>query len=136
MNLTLILHVVAAMQLFIATLNFFLPRLLNWHAAIDAMPLLVREVFQVHAFFISVTCAIFGVLTWRFAAELAHPPHEMMRWFAACVGTFWGIRSVMQWTHYSSTHWRGLADKTLAHALLFCAYSGFATIYFWAAFGK
>jgi hypothetical protein len=131
-----LLRIVAACQLFISTLNFFLPRLLDWGPAIRAMPLLVREVFQVHAFFISVTCAIFGVLTWRFADDIADPPHEMLRWFAVCVGSFWAIRSMMQWTHYSPTHWRGLADKTLAHALLFCGYLGFAATYFLAAFRK
>ena len=120
-------------QIFIALLGPMIPRLLNWKEAIAAMPLLVREVFHVHTFFIALTCAIFGVITWRFAADLAHPPHEMVRWFTAAIGIFWAIRCVMQWTTYSASHWRGLPLRTLAHWALFLGYGAFAIIYLTAA---
>ena len=121
-------------QLFIALLGPMIPRLLNWNEPIAAMPLLVREVSHVHTFFIALTCAIFGVITSRFASELASPPHELMRWFAASIGLFWGIRCVMQWTTYSAVHWRGLLWKTLAHWALFLGYGAFAVTYLTAAF--
>lgn len=123
----------AGAQLFIALLGPMIPRLLNWKEAINAMPLLVREVFHVHTFFIALTCAIFGVITWRFAPAIASPSHEMMRWFAGAVGLFWGIRCVMQWTTYSASHWRGLPMKTLAHWALFLGYGAFAITYLTAA---
>ena len=135
-TLTTCLFFAAAGQLFIAILGPMIPRLLNWKEPIAAMPLLVREVFWVHTFFISLTCAIFGVITWRFAADIASPAHELIRWFAAGIGLFWGIRCVMQWTVYSSSHWRGLTDKTIAHWALFLGYAAFATTYLLAAFRK
>ena len=129
-----LLRLAAAGQLFIAILGPMIPRLLHWQKAIADMPLLVREVFHIHTFFIGLTCAIFGTLTWRFAADIAQPVHEMMRWFAFAVGLFWGIRCVMQWTHYSASHWRGLLPQTVAHWALFFGYGGFAAAYFLAAF--
>jgi len=135
-TLTNCLLLAAAGQLFIAILGPMIPRLLNWKQPIAAMPLLVREVFWVHTFFIALTCAIFGVITWRFAADIAQPAHELIRWFAAAIGIFWGIRCVMQWTVYSSSHWRGLFDKTVAHWALFLGYGAFATTYLIAAFRK
>ena len=55
MHLTLWLQIAAALQLAIALLNLFLARLLNWKEEMARMPLLLREVFQVHAWFISIT---------------------------------------------------------------------------------
>ncbi len=135
-HLDVCLRLAAGGQLFIAILGPMIPHLLNWREPIARMPLLVREVFWVHTFFIGLTCAIFGLITWVFAADIAHPAHDMMRWFAFAVGLFWGIRCVMQWTFYSSAHWRGLADKTLAHWALFLGYGAFTVTYFLAAFRK
>ncbi len=134
-TLTLALQFAAAGQLFIACLGPMIPRLLNWREAIANMPLLVREVFHIHTFFIALTCAIFSVITWRFAADIALPAHELMRWFAFSVGTFWGIRCVMQWTFYSSSHWRGNARLTIIHWTLFLGYGAFAAAYLIAALG-
>lgn len=135
-HLDSLLCIAAAGQLFIAILGLNIARMLDWREPIARMPVLVREVFQVHTYFIALTCAIFGTLTWRFAADIALPAHEMIRWFAGSVGLFWGIRSVMQWTYYSSSHWRGLPMKTLAHWTLFLGYGAFAITYFLAAFRK
>ena len=135
-HLTTCLLLAAAGQLFIAVLGMMIPRILGWQGAIAQMPLLVREVFHVHTFFIALTCAIFGSITWRFAGQIAHPTHELIRWFAGAIGIFWGIRCVMQWTFYSSSHWRGLLDKTIAHWMLFLGYGAFAITYLTAAFRK
>ena len=135
-HLELCLRLAAGGQIFIAILGPSIPRILNWREPIQRMPLLVREVFWVHTFFIGLTCAIFGLLTWVFAWDLAHPSHDMMRWFCFAIGIFWGIRCAMQWTYYSSSHWRGLFDKTVAHWALFLGYGAFAATYFIAAFRK
>ena len=135
-HLDMLLRLAAAGQLFIAILGPMIPRLLDWREAIHRMPLVVREVCWIHTVFIGLTCGIFGLITWVFAADIAQPPHAMMRWFSFCVGLFWGVRSVMQWTHYSSSHWRGLFDKTIAHWALFLGYGAFAAVYFIAAFQK
>ena len=130
------LEIVAALQLGIAVLNLFLVPILKWQSDLKRMPLLLREVFRVHAWFISVTLTIFAVMTWRFAAEIASRANPACQWLAAGIGVFWGIRAVLQVTYYSSSHWRGLLARTLAHVLLLIVYGGFGGLYLWAAFGR
>ena len=135
MRLILLLQIAASLQLGIALLSLFLPRILDWQDAITRMPLLVREVFHVHAWFISITLTIFGVITWRFAAEMAAGMNEPLRWLAAGVGLFWAIRTVLQVTYYSSSHWRGQKGRTAIHVALLVIYGGCAGSYLLAACG-
>src|SRR5207247_2542317 len=109
-NLMLWLRLAAAAQIGIALLNLVLPRILGWSEHLNRVPLLIREVFHVHAWFISVTLMIFGVMTWRFATEMTTNP--ACRWLAAGVGFFWALRTVLQLTYYSSSHWRGQPGRT------------------------
>jgi hypothetical protein len=132
-NLELWLRVAALTQLGVALLNLFLIRIMKWRTDLNATPLLIREVFQIHLYFISITLAIFGALTWRFAGEIASAAHPICAWLATGIGAFWGIRSMMQWTHYSGVHWRGDKLRTAIHWMLFLGYGGFAAVYFTAA---
>lgn len=132
-HLELFLRLAALAQLGVVILNLFLVRLMNWTPDLEAMPLLIREVFQIHIYFISITLAIFGVLTWRFAGDIATAAHPLCVWFAIGTGIFWAIRSVMQWSHYSSVHWRGDGPRTVVHWTLFLGYGAFAAVYFTAA---
>jgi hypothetical protein len=135
MRLPTLLQFAAALQLAIAVLNLFLVPLLNWREDLARMPLLLREVFQVHAWFISITLAIFVAITWRFASEMAGGANPVCQWLAAGIGAFWAIRAVLQMAYYSSTHWRGQSGRTLAHIGLLIVYGGFAAVYLWTAWG-
>ena len=86
-----LLQFAAALQLAIAAMNLFLVRLLHWKEDLARMPLLLREVFQVHAWFISVTLTIFGVMTWRFAQQMAGQTDPACQWLAAGIGCFWAL---------------------------------------------
>ena len=134
MKLELGLQMAAILQLAMAVLNLFLVRLLDWKSDLERMPLLLREVFQVHAWFISVTLVIFGAMTLRFANEIANGSQAMARWLAAGIGLFWTIRTILQVTYYSSSHWRGRPSRTAVHIALLFVYGGFAIVYCWAAF--
>ena len=133
MKLEFVLYAVAVAQLAVAVLNLFLVRLLGWRSELERMPLLVREVFVVHAWFISVTLAIFGAVTMRFAPEFAAASHEVFRWLAAGIGGFWALRTILQITYYSSSHWKGRLDRTLIHIVLLATYGGLAAAYIVAA---
>jgi hypothetical protein len=98
------------------------------------MSLLVREVFRVHAWFISVTLAIFGVLTWRFAGDMATGTQAIGQWLCIGIAAFWAIRTVLQVTYYSSSHWRGQLGRTIAHIALLLCYGGMSLTYCWAGF--
>jgi hypothetical protein len=135
-KLSCLLRTAAFLQIGIAILNLFLVRLLGWRADLQRVPLLLKEVFQVHAWFISVTLLIFGTITWRFAGVLAANSDPIGRWLAAGVGGFWALRAVLQVVYYSSSHWRRNPHRTMAHILLLAIYGGFATTYFAAAFAR
>jgi uncharacterized membrane-anchored protein YitT (DUF2179 family) len=132
-NLELFLRLAALAQLGVAALNLFLIRIMKWERDLVNAPLLIREVFQIHTYFITGTLAIFGALTWRFAAEIASAAQPICVWLAICIGAFWAARSVMQWSHYSAVHWRGDPLRTAIHWMLFLGYGAFAAVYFTAA---
>jgi len=133
-RLETVLLIAAALQIGVAFMNLFIVRLLNWREDLQRMPLLLREVFTVHAWFISVTLLIFGALTWRFAGGIGTGSAEIYRWLAAGIGLFWALRTILQIAYYSSTHWRGRADRTAIHFALLLVYGGFAATYLFAAF--
>lgn len=133
-HLELFLRIIAVAQIGLAVLSLCLPRILDWKADIARMSLLVRQVFEIHSWFIALTLVIWGVLTWRFAPQMAGAAPELARWLCAAIGIFWGVRSVMQWTHYSISHWRGNPQRTVIHWTLFFGYVAWTTVYFIAAF--
>jgi len=53
----------------------------NVPSDLEQMPLLLREVFRVHAWFISITLGIFGMMTWRFAGAIAGGGNSVCGWF-------------------------------------------------------
>ena len=66
-----LLRAAAAAQLTVAVVNFSTARLLKWREPLERMPPLLREVFWVHTWFVSLVLAIFAVMTLRFGSEMA-----------------------------------------------------------------
>ena len=128
-HLEVLLRMAAVTQLGVALLNLALIRIMDWKPDLARAPLLIREVFHIHVHFISITLAIFGVLTWRFAREIAAADTPLAVWLAIAIAIFWGIRSVMQWLHYSPEHWRGIPTRTAIHWALFLGYGALAAVY-------
>jgi hypothetical protein len=128
-----LLQIAAAGQLAIAILNLFLVPLMGWREEVRAMPLLLREVFQVHAWFISVTLVIFAAMTFRFGVEMARGDVPVYRWLAGAVGCFWAFRTVLQVGYYSSRHWRGNGSRTVIHVTLLFLYGGLAGLYLYTS---
>ncbi len=123
-----VLYGCASMQVVIAALNLALPRILGWQAAIAAMPLLVREVFHVHSWFISATLVIFAVLTFACADAMTRGDTEaaMIAW---CVAAFWALRVAIQLFYYSGSHHHGRRFETFVHWALLLVYGGMAASY-------
>jgi hypothetical protein len=95
-DLPLALKVAGVGQVLVACLNLMLVPMMQWRAELAKIPLLIREVFQVHLWFISVTLLIFGVVTWRFSPEMASGTHAMAAWLCTGIGFFWALRSILQ----------------------------------------
>jgi hypothetical protein len=135
-HLDLFLRMAALAQFAVAVVNLWLVRVMKWKPELERLPLLIREVFHIHVFFISITLTIFAVLTWRFADDIATAANPLAMWLATAIGLFWLIRSLMQWSHYSASHWSGNTGRTLIHWTLFLVYGGLAGLYFTAAFWR
>jgi len=125
----------AAGQFCIALLNFALVRILRWKPDLDRLPLLLRQVFYIHDWFIGITLLIFATFTFRFAGPLAAGADPACRWVACSIGAFWAIRAVMQVTYYSSAHWKGIPSRTAVHIILLFTYPIFAIVYLAAGIG-
>ena len=136
LRMEMLLRVAALFQLVIATLNLFLVPLLGWKKKLARVPQLMKEVFYVHAWFISFSLAIFGVMTWQFASYMAQGEAAVYRWLAVGIGLFWGLRASLQVTYYSSSHWRDQAGRTVVHIILLVMYSGCGALYLWAGFAE
>jgi len=127
--LIILLRAAAAGHIAVALLSTQLTRLLHWEEDIARMSLLVREVFKIHGWFIALTLMLFGILTWRFAPVMAAGGNEVAAWLAGGIAVFWGVRVVMQWTHYSRGHWRGKLRETAVHWTLTVVYSAWSCLY-------
>jgi hypothetical protein len=128
-----LLRLSAIAQLGVAAINFSTARLLKWQEPIDRMPLLLRQVFWVHAWFVSLVLAIFAVMTWRFAPEMASGSDAACAWLAAGIGLVWALRTLAQVAYYSPEHWRGQTGRTFIHVFLFVVYGGMSVSYLVAA---
>ena len=133
-TLQIALQIAVAMQFGIAVLNLALIRIMGWKKDLEDLPVLIREVFHVHVWFISITLTIFAIMTWRFLDKLTTNP--ACRWLAAAAGIFWAIRAVLQMTYYSSSHWRGQFGRTAVHVACLLIYGGFASVYLSTALGR
>jgi len=136
MNATILTNALLAAavgQTLIALLNFKLPDIMHWRPDLANLPLLLREVFHVHAWFISITLLLFATLTFRFAVELPHS--ALGRWLCLGIAVFWGIRTVIQVAYYSSSHWRNGPAQLTCHVVLLLVYGGFTFVYGAAGLG-
>jgi len=93
-----------------------------------AMPLLVREVFRVHQWFITITLLLFAFWTWKIIPQIGQGS-DLAGWILAGISLFWGIRTILQVTYYSSSHWKGKTRESLVHVLLLLAYGGCSLVY-------
>lgn len=128
-----LLIVAAIGQILIAAINLKLDKILHWEPELSVLSKLLREVFHVHKWFITITLILYGLITIRFTRDLATGAYDMARWFAAGVGAFWLLRTGIQWLFYSWEHWRGKWRETVVHWILTVIYAGFTYVYLTAA---
>ena len=132
-KLLIALQICAGIQIFIAVFNLFLPRVLKWHDDLNRLPLLIKEVFFVHSWFISAIAIIFATMTLKFGVEMFNGSNLACAWLAGMIGLFWLFRTILQVTHYSSSHWKGIPSRTCVHITCILVYGGMASAYLIAA---
>lgn len=124
-----ILYLAGGMQVFVAFLNLFLSRILNWKEDIARMPLLLREVHTVHSWFISIILLIFASMTLGYHHEIVEGKNQPLQTLMLLIGTFWSFRALLQVFYYSSSHWKGRPVRTLIHIGCMVVYGGMGFVY-------
>ena len=108
-------------QIAIGLCNLALPRMLGWRSALAGVPDLLREVYYVHALFLTLTLWIFGGLTLAYGSEIGP--------LGPCIGLFWAVRVGVQLFYYSPGHWWGRWRETCIHLLLLALYGSMSATY-------
>ena len=123
------LRVVGVLMAGLAVMNLFVPRRFGWREELARVSLLNRQIFQVHAYFLILTLALFSALLLTSADALLEPT-RLARAMLAGLTLFWGARMMTQWCYYSPAVWRGHRFNTAMHV----AFSGL-WIYVTGVFG-
>ena len=107
-------------QLAIFAANFYVPRKLRYRQGIAGAPLIIRQIFYVHAAYVVGVVLLFSVVTFAFAPELASGA-GLGRFWAAAICVFWTCRVPLQAFYYDAALRRNnrLGDIAMLTALVF-----------------
>src|SRR5688572_23406667 len=100
------LRVGGVLLLGIAALSVYVPRHLGWGRDIAQLPLLTRQVFVIHCAFVTVVCALLGLLLALCAPALLEPG-VLPRALLIGLLVLWTARMLAQWFFYDARLWRG-----------------------------
>ncbi len=117
------LRVIGVLLLGIAALSLYVPRRFGWGRDVAQLPLLTRQVFVIHCAFVTVVCALLGLLLALCAPALLEPG-VLPRAVLIGLLVMWAARMLAQWFFYDPRLWRGIPLHTTMHVL-------FSGIYFY-----
>ena len=107
-------------QLAIFAANFYVPWKLQYRKGIAGAPLIIRQIFYVHAAYVTGVVLLFGVMSFAFAPELASGA-GLGRFWAAAICVFWTCRVPLQAFYYDAALRRNnrWGDIAMMTALVF-----------------
>jgi hypothetical protein len=128
------LRIAGACMAALVVFNLFVPQYLGWRRELARVSLVNRQIFEVHAFFLVLTLAMFAVLLLT-ASDALLEPTRLSRLVLGGLTTFWAIRMLAQWFYYSPNTWRGNRLHTVLH-VAFSALWIYVTVVFGSAFWR
>ena len=128
MSLALHLQVAGTALILLALLHSAFPRRFNWREETARLSPLNRQIFFVHSFFIAVTLALFGVLSFVIAGSLA-APSAVSRTVLGGFVVFWLLRLLAQLFVYDASLWRGDRFNTAVHVLFAAFWTYLVSVY-------
>ena len=120
-----------AVQLFILAANFVVPKKLSCRENLSRVSPMIRTVFVVHWVYIVLVIAIFTLLSFWFAPELAGAS-RLGRFLSAAIAVFWICRVPVQLFVYNPEIRR---QNRLADLIFLAAFSYLGVVFGIAAFG-
>lgn len=135
MSTTLHLQIAGSLLLVLSALGLTLPRRFGWRAELERVSLLTRQVFFVHAKFITLIVVFMGILSIGWAHELTTPVPLATPVLAGLM-IFWGVRLFMQWGVYDRRLWVGNRFNTTMHYVFTVFWIYLTAVYGWALCGQ
>lgn len=114
MSTLLHLRIAGVLLMLLAASHLWFPRKFGWKADLASLTLLNRQIFLVHAFFITVVVLFNGLL-------FALWPHLLLErstlgdLLMVGIGLFWLCRLAIQFFGYDPRLWRGHPTNTAIH---------------------
>lgn len=128
MNIALHIKIAGALQLLLAFSHIFFPRRFGWKEDCAKLTLLNRQIFFVHAFFITLVLVLFGVLS-VFYGHLLLRGDGLGKVVLGGLFIFWLARLFIQLFVYDSQLWRGHRFNTAMHIFFSLMWFYYVTIY-------
>lgn len=132
-DLGLHLRVAGAVLLCLAASHLVLPRAMGWNVELRGVSLLTRQVSYVHAYFIGLLCAMFGLVAALFPSDLLARDPLVAPILVGAVAV-WGSRLVVQLFVFDSSLWRGRALTVAGHLAFVALWSYLTLVFAWALF--
>jgi hypothetical protein len=119
-------------QFLVLIASALVPRHFAWREAFQPLHPFLRRLFWTYGAFIVLTIAAFGVLTLRFAQEMA-AGEPVARGLAAFIALFWGARLFVQFFIFDLREWLTSSLMRLGNHALTLAFIFFTLVYAWTA---
>lgn len=126
-----LLWIAGIVQLLILAANFVLPKKLDCRQHVSRMSPMIREIFIVHWAYIALILAVFSILSFCFAPELAGAG-PLGRFLAAVIAVFWLARVPIQLFFYDPEIRR---QNRLGDVVFLAAFSYLGIVFAAAALG-
>lgn len=131
MNLDFHLKLAGALLVALGVAHSAFGRYFKWDQQLAALPLLTRQIFLVHCFFISLSVILIGAGTLFFTRALLGSG-ILSRVVLTGMLVFWIARSIVQFFAYDSAIWRGNRFYTFMH-VVFCIFWTYVVLTYGAA---
>lgn len=109
------LRIIGFILVLLAIVHIGFPRHFNWAKELNSLSLINRQMMYVHTFFVALVVFLMGLICFFSSKELVGT--ELGKKVCMGLGTFWGIRLMIQFLGFSSELWKGKTFETTIHIL-------------------
>ena len=128
MSLELHLKITGALLIVLGLAHSSFDRYFEWEKDLATAPLLTRQVFLAHCFFISLAVVLMGTCTLCYAGALVHSGF-LSRIVLTGFAVFWLARWFFQLFFYDPAIWRGNAFYTSMHVVFSVFWTYIVVVY-------
>lgn len=125
------LKVIGILLIALSFVHAIFPKYFNWKEELKELSIMNRQMMKVHTFFIAFIVFGIGLLNIFCVDDLINTP--LGKKIAIFLGTFWGIRAMLQFFGYSSKIWKGKIFETVVHIVFSIFWIYLTLIYFMVA---